>query len=561
MIGRPGAAFLCACALAGGLAQPAGARQSARAIVLDASIGEYEDAALSVRAPATGRLEATLDPSSAAVLRDGLSVLRVETTRVAGRTIADPLPRLAEVATVHGGEVARLVLRVRIPDGTTPGVYSGLVQLSLGGSALRSVPLTLRVWDVRQPALDDPNGFRTLFLVNPQTYEHTVTKRTGVNPNAQGEAIIGRLYALLSQYRISPGSWGYGTPFPGGYENRRGWWRRSASLMAAEGTNPYSTMRVPLDTQHVGASERTGIRATDPSSWAGFLRHVVVPFWQAHGWLDRAVVWGWDEPGSAAARRYVGPQACAVHRAGAGLRYLVTASPLSEGVGEDRLLFDGRGCDDVDIWAVLSRRWYGTWSTGLEVRAHADVEHRLERLVARARARGARIWSYTYESGLRSPGYSATEPPTDARLFLIWNALAGASGTLYADGMTSYGRDDPYSRLTDRGQHVLIYPARRPDDDPVPSLRLEALRDGIEDANLARAFIARHGRRALARLVGRRGLLSIRNGRVLLACTNGCDLRGPTRFAWPRYRTGGGTVQALSHLHRDLLAGLASPPV
>ncbi len=206
--------------------------------MLDASIGEYEDAALSVRAPTTGPLEAALDPSSAAVLLDGLSVLRVETTRVAGRTIADPLPPLAEVATVEGGEVARLVLRVRVPDGTAPGVYSGLVQLSLGGAPLRSVPITLRVWDVRQPALDDPNGFRTLFLVNPQTYEHAVTKRTGVSPNTHGAAIIGRLYALLSQYRISPGSWGYGTPFPGGYENRRGWWRRSGSLMAAEGEQP-----------------------------------------------------------------------------------------------------------------------------------------------------------------------------------------------------------------------------------------------------------------------------------------------------------------------------------
>jgi hypothetical protein len=278
VIGRIGAAVVCACALAGCLATPAGARQATRAVVLDASIGEYEDASLSLRAPSTGLLEAALDPSSATVLRDGLSVLRVETTRVAGRTIADPLPPLAEVATVQGGEVARLVLRVHVPDGTPPGVYSGLVQLSLGGSPLRSVPLTLRVWDVRQPALDDPSGFRTLFLVNPQTYEHAVSKRTGADPNTHGEAIIERLYALLSQYRISPGSWGYGTPFPGGYENRRGWWRRSGSLMAAEGSNPFSTMRVPLDTQHIGASERTGTRATDPASWDGFLRRVVLSY-------------------------------------------------------------------------------------------------------------------------------------------------------------------------------------------------------------------------------------------------------------------------------------------
>jgi Domain of unknown function (DUF4091) len=559
--GRTAAAILLgACALAAGLAPPAGARQAARGIALDASIGEYEDAALSVRAPSSGQLEASLDGSSASVLRDGLTVLRVEQTRVDGRMVADPLPPLAEVATVQGGEVARLVLRVRVPDGTAPGVYTGLLQIAVGATPLRTVPVTLRVWDVHQPALDDPHAFRTLFLVNPQTYEHAVTERTGANPNTVGAAITGRLYALLSQYRISPGSWGFGTPFPGGYENRRGWWRKSGSLMAAEGGNPYTTMRVPLDTQHVGASERTGVRATDPSTWGDFLRRAVLPFWQSHGWLDRAVVWGWDEPGSVAARRFVGPQACAVHRAAPGLRYLVTASPLATGAGEDRLLFDGRGCDDVDIWAVLSRRWYGTWSTGREVQAHADVEHSLARLVARAHARGAQIWSYTYEAGLRSPGYSATEPPTDARLFLVWNALAGADGTLYADGMTSYGPNDPYRRLAERGQHVLIYPARRAGDDPVSSLRLEALRDGIEDANLARAYVVRHGRRALARLVGRLGLLSIRNGRVLLSCTNGCDLRGPTKFAWPRYRTGGGTVRALSRLHRELLAGLAAPP-
>jgi glycine cleavage system aminomethyltransferase T len=60
VIGRLGAAFFCTFALAGCMATPAGARQAVRAVVLDASIGEYEDAALSVRAPATGPLEAAL---------------------------------------------------------------------------------------------------------------------------------------------------------------------------------------------------------------------------------------------------------------------------------------------------------------------------------------------------------------------------------------------------------------------------------------------------------------------------------------------------------------------
>jgi hypothetical protein len=124
----------------------------------------------------------------------------------------------------------------------------------------------------------------------------------------------------------------------------------------------------------------------------------------------------------------------------------------------------------------------------------------------------------------------------------------------YEDGV------DPYRELARNGQHVLIYPALAAADEPVSSLRLESIRDGIEDANLARMVIARRGRLALLAILQRERIFSLRKGRLLLACQSGCDLVGPTKYAWPRYRRDTGTAAALERVHLALLEALAPTP-
>ena len=127
-------------------------------------------------------------------------------------------------------------------------------------------------------------------------------------------------------------------------------------------------------------------------------------------------------------------------------------------------------------------------------------------------------------------------------------------------GIMSYGGSDPYRGLAQRGQHVLVYPPLATGDEPVSSLRLENLRDGIEDADLARLVVARHGRAALLAILARERIFSIRAGRLLLGCTSGCDIRTATKYAWPRYRHDAGTGAALARVHTALLAALAPAP-
>jgi hypothetical protein len=107
---------------------------------------------------------------------------------------------------------------------------------------------------------------------------------------------------------------------------------------------------------------------------------------------------------------------------------------------------------------------------------------------------------------------------------------------------------------------VLVYPALGDGDEPVSSLRLENLRDGLEDADLARLLVARRGRAALLAILARERIFSIRRGRLLLGCTSGCDVVTETRYSWPRYRHDAGAGAALQQVHTAMLKALAPAP-
>ena len=175
---------------------------------------------------------------------------------------------------------------------------------------------------------------------------------------------------------------------------------------------------------------------------------------------------------------------------------------------------------------------------------------------------GASIWSFTYDTkaGLGSPGYAASEPPTDARVFGLWNGLEGLDGTLYADGMVSYGNATPTSASPGTASTSCSIRRSTAPTSPSRLLRLENLRDGIEDADLARLVVGQRGRAALLAILARERIFSIRHGRLLLGCKMGCDLVTSTKYAWPRYRHGAGTAAALERVHTALLEALAPPP-
>ena len=513
--GAAGGPTLIAYAAARRVAPGALVSGGASRLVLVAPRGGFADGQIAVR---RGGGSARWAPGSAPELAARTDFFLVAQTRVRGRLVPDPLPRLVSSVAPPA------VIFVRISTtGLAARVYAG--RIAVGAE---SIPVTLTVSAYALPPRSE--GFRTLFEIQPQTYYRAVDGRGSLETaEAAGEP----LFELLSEYRISPGNWGYGMPNPRGYAGR------SEVTMRALARFGFNTLRLPLSNQRQVGRFVGDVSPRDPSSWSPWLARVR-PFWLANGYADRAVAWTLDEPGPNM-MALLSHQARVVHEAFPEAKILSTMTPGKS----TRRLRDG-GSDDLDIWVILSRRFYGTFRAP---RRH----YRLVREIAR---RGKELWSFTYHGVAGSPGYDATEPLTNARVFFVWNALEGIKGTLYGDGLARYRGHDPWRTLPDHGQSVFIYPGSVVDPTPVSSLRLEALRDGIQDANIFTAYAKRFGRGALVRLVAKAGLFKARDNRLLLACTSRCELRSSTKYAFPAWQRN--ERRAAEGLDRARLAALTA---
>ena len=117
-------------------------------------------------------------------------------------------------------------------------------------------------------------------------------------------------------------------------------------------------------------------------------------------------------------------------------------------------------------------------------------------------------------------------------MFLLWNALEGIDGTLYAQGTTSYYKGNPFESVRSYGESVLIYPGPT---GPIASARLEQIRDGIEDWDVLELISRKRGLSAVRIILAKAGLFSAGTRGVKLACVKGCELPGSTEFSWPQW--------------------------
>jgi len=212
--------------------------------------------------------------------------------------------------------------------------------------------------------------------------------------------------------------------------------------------------------------------------------------------------------------------------------------------GENAFLSDGKNGDDLDIWAVLSRRFYGSFQKNRISRARE-----LYTAIERVRGRSS-VWSYTYTGVAGTPGFAATEPLSNPRMFLLWNALEGIEGVLYGQGTTNFQSTNPFVKLEHGGESVLLYPG---DKEPIPSARLEQIRDGMEDWAILNGVRRSRGPAAVRNILGGAGLFSADAKSVTLACFLGCELKSDTKYSWPLWSKDATTA---ARIERAKLAAL-----
>lgn len=212
-------------------------------------------------------------------------------------------------------------------------------------------------------------------------------------------------------------------------------------------------------------------------------------------------------------------------------------STLSGDGHSNRRMWDGRGADDVDVWIAPVSRLFGRTTpaslkpyriSGMRAREYAT------RLKAIRRAKRTReTWAYNFYTATRTmPQLSIDAPGTDARLQYWMLARDGHTGLYVSNSMLGWGsavrtlgnglrrKGNPWDEATyfqhrlygvGAGWGTFVYPGYRPElglvgesarnssaTRPVTSLRLEGMRDGQEDANLAAMYRSKFGEKALA---------------------------------------------------------------
>jgi hypothetical protein len=251
-----------------------------------------------------------------------------------------------------------------------------------------------------------------------------------------------------------------------------------------------------------------------------------------------------DEPGLTRFK-IVQKQAAATHKCFAGGHVIVTGRPTTE----NRFLWNG-GNDDVDAWVVLASRYYGQYTTPAQAKKGVSNATENLRLINAVRRRHEQIWTYTYDAGSHStPGFTATEPTVDPRVFVDWAALEGITGLLYGQGTTTYAKGNPLvSNDKEKGSFVLLYPGK---DGPIPSARLEVLREGIEDWEILNIVRQKRGGATVAKLLGT--LFSTSGAAAKLGCTVGCQLKTSTPYSWPTWTNDASTPGKVAQMRAAAL--------
>lgn len=495
-------------------------------LTYNTAIGEREGAVIVVRAATKVAVSVTKPPAE----NVGIRLFFAHFVSAGGRSVPDALEPWGGNERSTARKNQPIVVQVDVQYGTRPGRYSGAITVAADGRQT-TIPIRIRVFAATIPRPGTRIGsLLGSFHLSPESYVAKAAELYGFTSQEQRIATNRSLFGLLGSYRISPGSWGFGEPRgPRGYESSSKWWLDSAGNFVDQlrSSPGFSALRIPISSNRTAAHNYIAqLSPFAPETWCDYLRQVRA-FWmqnQALGPNSLAYLFGFDEPGPAG-NALVARQAKTLHSCFVGGRQLMTGNPSPA----NAFLWDGKGGDDLDIWAVLSRRYYGIWTGPVDERRGKSRSRAYLSMIDKVRAKGAMVWTYTYTGTRGTPGFAATEPLTNPRMFVLWTALEGIEGVLYTQGMTSYTKANPFESIG-TGESVLVYPGP---SGPMPSARLEQIRDGIEDWAIFDMVRKQRGASAVREILGRAGLFSTSGTRVRLACHLGCELKSQTKFAWP----------------------------
>jgi hypothetical protein len=336
----------------------------------------------------------------------------------------DPILEFKESFTILRHDVQTLWYGLRVPSGTKPGVYRDKAIIEADNTSVVEVPVELKVWDFELPKMPH---FR--FVVG------------------------GASSAFQMEYGICPSN------IYGFYPE----WKSELASWAAGGVRAWNVAFVHFqhhDSHKMLDKETKMPNQEDLEKWLDRTAELL-DLAETHGIRDKAYLYIFDEA-PAEWQPAMQKVASEVHKRFPSLPILTTSHDATFGKSS--------GLDEIDWWCPLTSNYV----TMLD-----DT--------AKARARGKQVWWYTCNSPHKPYGnFLMDNSAMDVRMLLGFISVAyEADGFLYyALNMSPNSpiTDGPYTtwHVKDTGHDHLR--CSGPDrETPIPTIRLENIRDGLED--------------------------------------------------------------------------------
>jgi len=348
-------------------------------------------------------------------------------------------------------------VELHAPADARPGTYRGTVTVVPKGGKPTAVPVTATVWDF---ALPDETHLRTLTWLGTGVIRAFYGLKWSPADNSRYAEIIRRYQDILLAHRLGPGGEVAARVRKDRKTGRFDFSAVDATLerLIGQGMNAFIMGTAPN-------LKRAGKTAYTPEFVAQFTEMLKAygDHLREKGWIDKAYVYTYDE-----APRSAWPEvrkiARAVKAAAPELRVLQC---LNQPEGVKAL--EG----SVDVFDVYVAQYHRTG-------------------VASLQRRGTEVWLAVCCYPSDRPNLFIEYPLLDARILPMFCWKYGAAGFEYWSP-NSWGpnwrkkppnqwpatRWNPNTFGRYNGDGYLLYPG--PDGVPYPSIRLKALRDGLED--------------------------------------------------------------------------------
>lgn len=409
-----------------------------------------------------------------------------------GKDYPDPLPPYCEALTLSADETQPIWVNIYVPKEAAPGDYKGDITLEDAKGGKTEVPIQLRVYDFNLP--EDWKNATAVALVSEE-----IAAQHQVKPNSPEHRALCRTYY---EFLLTRGVSAYNLPL-------------GVDIFSNEGGKYLKDPRMTSVITPLGTTRSQKSRE---------LKRL-----RALGVLEKGYLYTADEPGYMDQYEDIKRQSKELHEIDPDARAMVVL--VSNPIGKDELkwkrgayyrigdvrqhvaqgpihrlsyLFEcvkdhkstrekepGKGAEWRQYWQNVSAVKLLTGYIDLWVSSIASWEERAEDLELRLKE-GDAIWSYTALShGDGRPNYFIDYSPMDLRVMCWGNYRYGAVGSLYwRANYWSECSPDPWTDMDTckslgggfYGEGSLIYPGYQVGiRGPVSSIRLETLRDSLED--------------------------------------------------------------------------------